>query len=244
MIYLASAALPRIPMSRIYQVFRTPLADPVLGTISTQHMQLCPQNYGVITEDLARDLAIQFPNTAFRLHAKARVLLESRGDDASGYHLLEHRTFFQAIGRVSNILGGHGYTLHAGKRAACDLEQLRSNVLAMEDAFGMPVGVEGLYPDMKQGYLLGSWEEYAWLLSAGVRYAIDLSHLNIVATQSGRHERQLVNELLASEYCMEVHVSGNDGDHDSHQPLKSAPWWLEALSSKHPNAITFYEGQL
>lgn len=221
-----------------------PHRDPVLGLIDTSHFQLCPQNYGVITEDLAKDLVSRFPDVAFRLHAKARVLQHTRGDDASGYHLQDHHDFFEALGRIGNVLGGHGYTLHAGKRAGCDLEQLRSNILAMEDAYGMPVGVEGLYPDQKMDYLINCWEEYAWLLTAGIRYAVDLSHLNILARQSGRNEVALVKELLANERCMEVHVSGNDGLHDSHQLVTGEPWWLQLVGDCHSNAIMFYEGRL
>jgi hypothetical protein len=57
------------------------------------------------------------------------------------------------------------------------------------------------------------------LLESGAHYALDLSHLHIVATASGYVEWGLLQELLASPKCLEVHLSGNDGSADQHNAL-------------------------
>lgn len=86
------------------------------------------------------------------------------------------------------------------------------------------------------------WDEYRLLFDSGVPYALDLSHLNILAHQSGQKEATLVQEMLACERCTEVHVSDNDGSGDWHQVCESKPWWYSLLSYIHHDAVIFTEG--
>jgi hypothetical protein len=83
------------------------------------------------------------------------------------------------------------------------------------------------------------------LLESGAHYALDLSHLHIVATASGYVEWGLLQELLASPKCLEVHLSGNDGSADQHHALDvaSVPWWWVLLADVNPNAVLFSEGR-
>jgi len=81
------------------------------------------------------------------------------------------------------------------------------------------------------------------LLEARIDSAIDLSHLNIIAKRERKHRPDLVRDLLASEHCIEVHLSNNDGRADSHRPLDPAspPWWMPLLKEIR-GATVFYEG--
>lgn len=113
----------------------------------------------------------------------------------------------------------------------------------MEDVMGVPVGVEGMYPAPGDRYLISTWHEYRVLLESGVKYALDLSHINILAERSGTREETLLQELLSSPSCIEIHVSGNDGQRDSHCQLASQPWWYQALlTHRNPDAVIFTEG--
>ena len=93
----------------------------------------------------------------------------------------------------------------------------------IEDLFGIPVGVEGHYPtpNGKQHWLISTWQEYQQLLESGVNYALDLSHLNILAVQTNHVEWSLVHELLSSPHCLEIHLSDNHGYADQHLPLSN-----------------------
>jgi hypothetical protein len=84
------------------------------------------------------------------------------------------------------------------------------------------------------------------LLESGVNYVIDLSHMQIIAQQSGKIETNLLKELLQSERCIEVHVSTNDGKKDLHHCLSetSRPWWIDLLDLANPNATIFSEGMV
>ena len=108
-----------------------------------------------------------------------------------------------------------------------------------------PVGIEGMYPAKGNPYLCSSWMEYRQLLDSGVRYALDLSHLNIVACAERRVETGLVKDMLASPNCIEIHVSGNDGSHDQHRAIDGNEWWIGLLLEKaSPGAVVFAEGNL
>jgi hypothetical protein len=217
------------------------VSEPLLGELSTQHLQLCPQNFGVLTEEMALNYR-QTP-MQFRLHANVRVLKEMRFADFSNFD--QHQDWFIQAGKISRLLGAPAYTGHAGERQFTNsLEQVFDHVRAAQDIFECPVGVEALYPDRKNPlkYWISTWEEYAKMLHSGVHYALDLSHLNIVAHHTGRKELSLVGELLASDRCLEVHLSHNDGTGDSHLPMIEPPWWFDLLEMTHQDATIFSEG--
>lgn len=224
-------------------------ADPLFGKLCLDQVQLVPQMAGRLTLEVAEKLREELPETSFRLHANVRVLPEHRLADLSSY--ASEQPWFMQAARVSKALGAQAYTAHAGRRANASLQQVFDNARRATDLFGCPVGVEGLYPSTRDDWLLWTWREYRQLLTAGVCFALDLSHLHILATQSGRFERGLVQELLASCYCLEVHVSHNDGDRDAHIPCPAtAPWWHPLLKKAftdpdHSNGcVIFSEGNL
>lgn len=208
----------------------------------TRHVQLCPQNHGRVDNALDA-LRAAAPDTQFRLHANCRHSGHRHTFDASDEGP-DADAYFRDLAAVSHALGAPAYTLHAGERRGRPISVLHDRMRWMEDCFGIPVGVEGHYPEGDNRWWLSDWAEYRWLLDSGLAYALDLSHLHIVATKSGCIEANLTRELLASERCIEVHLSANDGRSDLHARLSEAPryWWHDHLDAIQPEATVFYEG--
>lgn len=216
--------------------------EEAFGPLSPAHIQLCPQNFGIVTEEVVDRLRRRYPDTRFRLHANVRVERSHRLVDAST-PWTQAAGYFTRLADRHRRLGAPAYTLHVGQRSQASLVEMASNIQRLEELLGTSVGVEGLYPTPSGTWLLDSWEEYRWLLDSGLRYALDLSHLNILARRTRRIEMALVEELLASERCIEVHLSDNDGVRDSHRSLKTLDqWWWRLLDKCHPGAVLFSEG--
>lgn len=75
--------------------------------------------------------------------------------------------------------------------------------------------LETMYP----GYRLGTGDELERAMSLGVRLAVDVSHLFIQRTAGVLADATLAR-VLAYSRVAEVHVSQNDGRHDSHRLLR------------------------
>ncbi len=218
------------------------MGDPWFGNFDLSHMQLCPQHTSSVSEQKMDALRSLSPKTLFRLHASVRVsgAGEHRIWDASNAHMPESAPYWRRVKELT-LHGGSGvYSLHAGRCENANLAQVRVNVLRLQDEFGFPVALEGLYPESGK-WLLSDWDDYAWLLGSDLFFALDLSHLNIVVRRTKRRESELVRELLSSDKCLEVHVSGNDGTRDEHSVLKSTPWWDELLGFVNSDAVIFNE---
>jgi sugar phosphate isomerase/epimerase len=217
-----------------------PPVEPCFGELSTEHVQLVPQNLGRIDEALVDRLRVDWPESRFRLHANVRVLDHHVFADLSGY--ASHTEWFRRAACISRLLDAPAYTAHAGKRADASMAEMLDHARRCAELFGCPVGVEGHYPTRHDAWLLSSWAEYRALFESGVPYALDLSHLNILATWSGRRETALVAEMLACERCLEIHVSDNDGHGDGHLVCEAPPWWFDLLDGCHGGAVIFAEG--
>lgn len=215
-------------------------SEPLLGALSLKETQLCPQNRGVLTLDFAQGLRATYPGTRFRLHANVRVLPTRQIADWSSWD--SQSPYWKALAETSQTLQAPAYTAHAGRRSEADLATVLDSARRAQDVFGCPVGIEGHYPTRSDVFLVSNWDEYRTLFESGVPYAVDLSHLHIVAEQSGRYESTLIQEMLASDRCLEVHLSSNDGTKDQHQPLSQEPWWWPLLAYIHDDAIIFSEG--
>jgi len=219
------------------------LTEPLWGALSLEHVQLVPQSQGILTCERAQALRQAYPGTRFRLHANVRVGAEYIAYDLSTFPA--HQALFAVAARIQQALGASGYSAHAGSRACATLNQVFDSAKRCAELFGRPVAIEGLYPDRHGKNLLSSWEDYARLLEVSLPFALDLSHLNIVAARSRRREFGLVQELAASEHCLEIHVSANDGRADTHQVCgNEEPWWLPVLENANPDAVIFSEGNL
>ena len=240
----ASAVAPVTTHRRALAHIADGLEDEVLGKIHMDHVQICPQHAGYVDEQLVTDLVATYPDTAFRLHASPKI----SGHGRSIVHVSnsdDNQDYVTEAFRLGAIMGSHGHTIHAGERRDCDIDGMIDRLDALQQKAGMRVGVEGLYPSPRDRWLMSTWQEHERVAERGFSYALDLSHLNIVARAHGRQDA-LVRDLLSSHLCMEVHVSGNDGRADSHKPLDSsnAPWWLELLKDCRSDAVVFYEGVL
>lgn len=215
------------------------------GEVSTAHVQVCPQNQGVVTDATVGALKALSPNTQYRLHAN--VSLNVKGDKIQDLSTARHNTaYYQEAGRVTTAFGSDVYSLHAGRRANYEggkiegLHYLRD----LEDIMGCTVAVEGHYPTPNDMWMLSSWDEYRWLLESGLSYALDVSHLNIVAIKGGGADMGLTRELLESPNMVELHLSHNNGQSDAHVPMRGCdtPWWVQLLGSANPDAVVFTEG--
>jgi len=219
--------------------------EPAIGRLATQHVQLCPQNRGALTRDRVLELQTIAPTTQFRLHANVEVVEGMRVPwDLGDVHKPERFPYFERLAEVSRDFKAPAYTLHAGLRQrGYDLEQMGDNLKRLTDTFECRVGVEGLYPHPRKAQLISTQREYRWLLDSGLDYALDLSHIHIVATTEGGFDTALLKELLASNRCLEIHVSDNDGSSDQHRPLTESTWWFGIVEEyAHDNAVLFSEG--
>lgn len=238
--HVSLACWPGLRHDEAAQRLSSPPVEPCFGRLSTEHVQLVPQSLGQLDDVLVDMLRQAFPDTCFRLHANVRVLPRHVMADLSG--LASHAEWFARAARISQRLNAPAYTAHAGRRSQATLGEMLDNARRCADLFGCPVGVEGHYPTLQNTWLVSSWQEYQALLESGVPYALDLSHLHIVATRSGRREETLVAEMLACERCLEIHVSSNDGRSDRHDVCAEPPWWFALLPAAHPDAVIFSEG--
>lgn len=221
----------------------SPPTEPLLGELSTTKLQLCPQNRGKIDVEMAANLRRDYPDVEWRCHANVHIEEQARIVDICDWP--HEKAWFRQMAQVSNALHAPAYTAHAGKRAKATVSDVLYDVLDIEQLFGVPVGIEGHYPTANDTWLISTWQEYRLLLESGVHYALDLSHLNILAMQTRYIEWHLVHELLASPKCLEIHVSDNYGVADQHLPLQfeHLPWWWPLLPDAHPNAVIFSEGR-
>jgi len=244
-VHVSLGAYGRLPHRwAIAEMLSHPPADPVLGQLSSARVQVCPQSAGVFDREMAEEVVRCYPDIEWRLHANVRVENQHRMVDLCDW--TEEQVYFRELAQVSAILRAPVYSLHAGRRDKASIGDVLRFAREAEQLFGMPVAIEGHYPTRDHTWLFASWQEYQQLLESGVCYALDLSHLNIVARHSGVVALSLVRDMLACERCLEVHVSGNDGSADQHRPLDTAspPWWLPLLDEAHDRAVIFAEGRL
>lgn len=234
------AAYPGVEPERALRMAIAGAEDPVFGVLSCNEVQICPQNSGRLTPESAADLRQRWPDKRFRLHANARVADWTVAGDLAHFNALP--AYVEALGAVHAALGARAYTVHPGPRACAPWSQVVDTALRLEDQWGLPVGVEGMYPTPSDRFHASHWDEYArFLETPALHFAIDLSHVHILATQCGQRQITLLSELLACERCIEVHVAGNDGLRDSHGTSLQPCWWYPVMDRIHPGAVIFSE---
>jgi sugar phosphate isomerase/epimerase len=242
-VQLSLAAFPGLCFGDALRVAHTTaLSEPAFGAIGIEHVQLAPQNRGLLDEAHVDALREAFPTCRMRPHANVKVLPERQVIDLDRFDATD--PYWKALRRVIGRMDAPAYSAHAGQRRYATLDQVFDNTRRAQDFLGVPVGVEGHYPTPRDLFLLSTWEDYARLLTERVPYALDLSHLHVVATQSGRYETSLLSELLEAPELLELHVSANDGRTDGHRILTQRPWWWPVLeSARLPSTCTvFTEG--
>ncbi|MCB9647096.1 MAG: hypothetical protein H6730_10950 [Deltaproteobacteria bacterium] len=83
------------------------------------------------------------------------------------------------------------------------------------------VCLETMYP----GYRLGTGVELEWAMQAGLRLAVDVSHV-FLQLEAGVMGPSTWRRLQDYPRLDEVHVSANDGRRDRHRPLASETFGL------------------
>ena len=219
---------------------------------SMDYVQLCPQTPTIFTEESLTEIQEAFPDTQFQLHANVRVQPGLLILDASSYNKQTH-WYFERLSELSSFIHAPAYSLHSGHRRHCTMMHLFHNLEAIQRIFTMPVLVEGMYPTRygPEKYLMSTWKEYLDVMNSGLFYAIDLSHLHIVANREGERP-DLTHKLISHSNCKEVHVSYNNGRNDAHRPISKRIWdtlwwkeaWLSALAdrSEDDQPLHFTEG--
>ncbi|MER2560432.1 MAG: hypothetical protein ABTQ32_06935 [Myxococcaceae bacterium] len=104
--------------------------------------------------------------------------------------------------------------------------KLQTSAAAHFDAWLEQHGGERVLETMYPGYRLGTGDELERAMSLGITLAVDVSHLFIQRTAGVLSEGTL-RRLFDYERIAEVHVSMNDGRHDSHRLLRPNAFGLD-----------------
>jgi hypothetical protein len=103
--------------------------------------------------------------------------------------------------------------------------------------------LEVMYP----GHALGSGAEISAAMEARLPLAVDVSHVFIQRTQGAMDDR-VWRRLQDYDRIAEVHVSANEGRHDTHQPLAEdsfgLAWARERLAAGTPVVLECYMHRL
>lgn len=220
--------------------------EPIFGKLAHNHVQLCPQHANYLSENVINDLMSLYPKTQFRLHADVR-LKNKRGITIDLIDFNDdNKWYFKTLSEFSTLLNAPLYSLHAGLREKGSLDELIDKAYQIQDFFNCPVAVEGHYPSVGNKYLISTWEEYEKIFLSELPFALDLSHLNIVACREGWNY-DLTQEMLSSKNCKEIHLSFNNGYSDSHNlslDENREQWsiWKPMIEKANKDAVIFSEG--
>lgn len=220
--------------------------EPLFGELACEHVQLCPQHANFLSLDVIDELMALYPHIQFRLHSDVR-LINKRGYTIDLIDFNEENLwYFKTLADFSKTMNAPLYSLHAGIRGNHTIEELFDKAQALQEVFNCPVAVEGHYPFKGNHYFIDSWKEYEQLYLSNLPYALDLSHLNIVAFREGWNY-DLTKEMLSSKNCQEIHLSFNEGRMDSHlvsQDMHNDQWsiWKEIIINSGSTATIFSEG--
>lgn len=220
--------------------------EPLFGQLASTHVQLCPQHANFLSLDVINELMTLYPTIQFRLHSDVR-LINKRGYTIDLIDFNEDTLwYFKTLSEFSKVMKAPLYSLHAGIRGNHAISELFNKAQALQEVFDCPVAVEGHYPFKSNHYFIDSWKEYEQLYLSNLPYALDLSHLNIVAFREG-WDYDLTKQMLASNNCKEIHLSFNEGRMDSHlvsQDMHNDQWevWKEMIENSGSQATIFSEG--
>ena len=88
--------------------------EPLLGYLSTKRLQICPQNLGQFTPELALQLKAELAHIEFRLHANVHIERQHKIVDITDWP--HEKEWFKQMAHLSHLLDAPVYTAHAGKR--------------------------------------------------------------------------------------------------------------------------------
>ena len=229
-IHATTAALPGLFHDRAVSALLAGVEQREFGVLDCSQIQLCPQAAGILDETVIDRIRGAAPDAALRLHATVPVMQERFVRDRAWLNA-GSRHYWQRVAELSRYAQAPVFSFHAGTREGHTLEDTLAMARGLEEMFEAPVAIEGLYPERGQSWLMSSWAEYRWVMEREVPYALDLSHLNIVAAHERHIDAGLLRELLTHPCCTEIHVSDNDGANDRHwlpNPGRT-PFWMPLL---------------
>lgn len=100
-----------------------------------------------------------------------------------------------------------------------------------------------LYETMYPGYHLGSGQEIEDAMAAGLRLAVDVSHIHMQLHQNTMTQKTWL-KLQNYPFIGEVHISHNNGDRDQHLPLEAdsfgLDWARERMDAGTPIVLESY----
>lgn len=227
------------------------VSEGAWGALSSRHIQLCPQNPTLLSEQTVENLRSTYPSSQLRLHANARVLEQHVLWDASTFSD-DTRHYYRALADRMLRLGANVFSVHSGYLRHCTPKDFWGNVKRLRDDIHsftqgrVEIAIEGLYPSAQRPQHIGTWNEYEQLLRNDIPFALDLSHLKIVGAHEKTWNSDLVLEMMSSSLCVEIHVSDNDGRSDRHATVQVHPqWWDQLHSVDLPSTcVVFSEGNL
>lgn len=248
-VHATTACLAMQRYEHAAQKLSSGLAQQPWGKLSTTHVQLCPQHPYFLDEPLLDEIKQILPDSQLRLHATVPIQSHHFFSEQAWWSD-DSKVYWERIAQLSRYIKAPAYVFHAGPRKGHTFEELLDQARRFEQLFECPVAIEGIYPDVtnKIDCFISSWAEYRLLMESGIRFVVDLSHLNVVAHVSGSNDLGLTQEMLLHPNCMEIHVSDNDGQSDRHSMMrpdaKNCVWWmplLERAAIENPHALIFSE---
>ncbi len=152
------------------------------------------------------------PSRQFEAHVRASAV------PVRTHHGFSFTTRLTRVWRDDGALLAHSDSVHP--------PQTTSPAAAHFDGWletqGRSIVLETMYP----GYRLGTGEELDAAMDRQLRLAVDVSHLFIQRT-AGVLSDATLRRLYDYAHVAEVHVSQNDGRHDSHRLLRPGAFGLE-----------------
>lgn len=244
----ASACFPGYPLeTSVGLIYSKKPKEYFIENWDLSHIQLCPQHIGFITDKSANELKLKYPKTNFRLHANTRLFPKLKQFDA-GSNIQDEADYILKLKTISNTLKSKSYSYHAPTSEMFNWQEIRNNVLFLQDYLQIPVAIEGLYPMKKTTYWDDSFSVYETFFNSDISFALDLSHLNIAYSKMCKNKQKEFSELaikmINSPKCLEIHISSNDGTHDEHKTINSEEWWFNVLNKlENTNTVIFCESK-
>lgn len=222
--------------------------DYCIDSWNFSNIQICPQHIGKLSVDTFERIIDRYPKIKFRLHANVRLEEKLRPFDA-GFSLSENISYIKKLKKIQKILNSKVYSYHAPMHQNKEFSQIFYNVLTLQDYLQIPVALEGLYSNFKNKEWLWNNPYYAYnkIYKEKIFFALDLSHLNICYYQSDEQTKlniiKLTEDMIQSPYCLEIHISANDGKNDTHKNISESIWWIDILNRTeiNPNCVIFCE---
>lgn len=111
---------------------------------------------------------------------------------------------------------------------------------------GIRLGVESLYPaggdDTRQHLLQNAAQVEQFLQDLpDTDLVVDLAHLNIWQTSIPEKLRLL---QIAGDRLLEIHISDNDGDRDTHTAISDRTWWVPYTATFPPQVPIVLESRM